>query len=81
MGFLIGFFFMFGNIKLAIAIIKTAADCVKDNMLMMVVPPVMSIFVFAFWGAWVIGIIYMWSVGTPSKSPDGPYAAMSHTKE
>jgi len=79
--FFIGFLCLFKNIKLAIAIIKCAADCIKDNMMMLIVPPLMSVFVLVFWGIWIYGLVYLWSVGEIDKSPSGPYAAVTHTQE
>ena len=76
---LIVFLCMFRNIKLAIAIIKTAAICVKDNILIMAVPPVFVVLVAIFWVLWIYGAIYLYSVGEVSKSPDGPYAAVEHS--
>lgn len=77
----VGFLCMFRNIRLAIAIVKCAADCIKDNLMMMGVPPFIGILVLILWGLWIFGIMYIYSCGTIEKSPSGPYAGVTHSEE
>lgn len=69
---------LFRNIRLAIAIIKTAAVCVKDNLMMLIVPPALSVWVLLWWAFCLSALVFMYSSGTISKSPSGPYAAVEH---
>lgn len=51
---LIGFFCMFEKIKLAIAVIKSAALFVRDNFLIILVPIAITIWVGLLWFWWII---------------------------
>jgi hypothetical protein len=53
----------FGKIRLAIAIIKTAAVFLKDEFLIILVPPVSAIFVAALWVWWLLTAIYIYATG------------------
>jgi hypothetical protein len=50
---------MLSKIKLAIAIIKTAAIFVRDNFLIILVPPVIAIYVGILWIWWIISAMYI----------------------
>jgi hypothetical protein len=49
----IGFLCIFNKLRLAVAIIKTAAVFIKDEFLIILVPPVSAIFLFALWIWWI----------------------------
>lgn len=72
---------MFRNIRLAIAIVKCAADAIKDNMMMMLVPPIMCVFVAILWILWTYGIMCFYSTGTIVKNANGPYAEVTLSDE
>jgi len=55
---------MFSRIKLAIAVIKTTAVFINDVKSIYFVPIVSSIAVFCFLFMWMLGFIYIGSVGT-----------------
>jgi solute carrier family 44 (choline transporter-like protein), member 2/4/5 len=55
--------FQRNNIRLAIAIIKTAALYVKDTPLAMLVPPIFTLIVAAWWSIWIVGFIFLYSWG------------------
>lgn len=54
---------LYTRIKLAIAIIKTAADYVTDTPTVFLVPPVMLLVLLAFYAYWGISAIYLASSG------------------
>lgn len=66
---------------MAIAIIKSAADCTKDNLMLMTVAPVGTLFAACFWGLWICGGIYLYSVGEISGSPGSPFAAVERNDD
>jgi choline transporter-like protein 2/4/5 len=61
------------RIRLAIGIIKTAADFVKDCPCAMVIPLVIFLLVLVFWGFWICGMIMIYSMGTVTNIPGEPY--------
>jgi solute carrier family 44 (choline transporter-like protein), member 2/4/5 len=50
----IGFLCIYNKLRLAVAIIKTAAIFVKDEFLIILVPPVSAVFLFGLWIWWII---------------------------
>lgn len=68
----------FRNIQIAIAVIKTAAIAIKDMPLMLLVPPIFTIVIGIWWLWWLYSFVFLYSVGEVSKSPNGPYAAVTH---
>jgi len=73
---IIGFLCMFNKIRLAIAIIKTATIFVGDVPLVMLVPPIFTIFTAIFWTFWIFGAVYLYAIGTITKSADTPLASV-----
>mmetsp|Transcript_139556 Transcript_139556/g.197592 ORF Transcript_139556/g.197592 Transcript_139556/m.197592 type:complete len:111 (+) Transcript_139556:951-1283(+) len=73
---------MWRNIKLAIAIIKTATLYVIDVPTAMAVPPLFAIAVAAWWCVWIIGFVYLYSYGTFARYSDTiPFGSVTHTNE
>lgn len=68
---------MYERIRLAIAIIKTASMFVRDVKSAMLVPGLFFIKLMGFYAVWIVGFIYIYALGTPSKSIYGPIAAFS----
>jgi hypothetical protein len=52
------FICMFNKIRLAIAVIKTATLFVRDNFLIILVPPVIAIVLLILWIWWIISVVY-----------------------
>lgn len=74
----IGLLCMWKNIRLAIAIIKTATLFVMETPLVMLVPPLFAIFVVVWWGVWIVGFVYLYSVGTYAKSSGTFFVEVTH---
>lgn len=60
---LIALFCLWNNIRLAIAVIKTATVFMKDVWSALLVPPVIAIIAVAWWIIWVIFFVFVYSVG------------------
>jgi hypothetical protein len=80
-----GFLCIFNKLRLAVAIIKTAALFIKDEFLIILVPPVSAIFVFALWIWWIFTAMYfainnldMFMLWEPSKEMDKHHLQQSH---
>ncbi len=71
---------MLRDIRLAIAVVKTATQYVRDTLMAMIVPIVMAVAVLAWWALWIPGFVYLYSWGTFSKSNYGPFAQVTHTE-
>lgn len=56
---------MYSRIRLAIAIIKTATMFVRDVKSAMIVPLLFYVKLLIGFGFWIIGFIYLYSLGTP----------------
>jgi len=52
------------KIRIAIRIMETAADFVTECPLVVLVPPVTSILTVGWWMLWLIGMVYVWCMGT-----------------
>ena len=76
---LIGFFCIYNKIRLAIAIIKTAAIFIRDTFSIILVPPVISIGTGALWAGWIYTAIYLYSCNAVSGSGDLPFATVTWT--
>jgi hypothetical protein len=44
----------------------------------MLVPPAFAVAVAAWWGAWIIGFVYLYSVGTYAKKADSIMGEVTH---
>lgn len=78
---LIGLLCMWKNIKLAIAIIKTATLYVIDTPLSMLVPPFFAIAIAVWWGVWIFGFVHIYSWGTFKKSPTTIFGSVTHDEK
>ena len=65
---------MFSSIRKAIAIIKCACRAIKDMPLLLLIPVVFTLVIFVHVAWWSATFGYLFSVGTISKSPSGPWA-------
>jgi len=69
---------MFNTIRKAVAIVKTACVAVKDMPLMLLIPIIFTILLLIHLIWWLISFGYVYSVGEIKKSPDGPWAKVTH---
>jgi choline transporter-like protein 2/4/5 len=60
-GSLIGFACIFNKLRLAIAVIKTAAIFLKDEFLIIFLPPVTSVLVVILWIWWLLTAVFVYS--------------------
>lgn len=73
---------MWNNIRLAIAIIKTATVFMVETPMVLIVPPVMAVLNIIWWLLWVLAFVHVYSVGDISKRSNGSiFAKVDHTKE
>ncbi|CAD8147663.1 unnamed protein product [Paramecium octaurelia] len=73
---LLGLLCYFNRIRMAIAVIKTAALFVMEVPSVMLVPPIFSILVMGYWGLWIISFFYIYSMGDIKGSSDTPLATV-----
>lgn len=64
----LGLLSILNDIKLAIAIIKTATIYVTDIPTAMLVPPVSAVVNACWWAIWLVGFIFLYSIGEFYKS-------------
>jgi len=62
-----------GAIKLGIAVYKTTAQYVAANLRIFLLPLVSYLACVIFFGAWVWGYVYLWSIGNPEPRDDYPF--------
>lgn len=67
----------FSRIRMAIAIIKTAALFVMEVPTVMFVPPVFTIIVMGFWALWITSFFYIYSIGDIKGRADSPFATVT----
>jgi len=73
---------MWNNIRLAIAIIKTATNFMADVPTTMLVPPVMAIIAIVWWIVWVIFFVHVYAVGdVVKKSSSSIFSTVIHSEE
>jgi hypothetical protein len=73
---------MWNNIRLAIAIIKTATLFTISNPTSMLISPIMAIVTIVWWLIWLLCFVYVYSVGTVVKrSASSIFANVIHTEE
>lgn len=53
---------MYHKIKFAIQVIKCAAHWIRDNFLVVLVPPIMGIITIGYWALWITITVFLWSV-------------------
>jgi len=69
----------FRKVRLAANFIKASVRFVNDNMMIMFVPIINVFITLVLMAGWIYGIIYMYSLGTASKSSKSyPWADMKH---
>ncbi|CAD8110212.1 unnamed protein product [Paramecium sonneborni] len=76
----IGLICIFNKIRLAIAVIKTAAMCVKDHFLLIFVPQVTAIVLAGLWFWWIYTASYVYAVGEIKGTGNSPFAEVTHTE-
>lgn len=64
------------KIQLIIAIIKAASRFVTDNLCMLATPVINTLIAIALVTMWIIGIIFLYSVGTITKNPSYPWSSV-----
>lgn len=69
---------LYKNIKLAIAIIKTATIYVVDVPLVMFVPILFTIITAGWWAFWICTMLCVYSHGYMYHSTSGPWASIDH---
>jgi len=82
---IIGFLCIFNKIRLAIAIIKTAAIFIKDEFLIILSPPIASIFLAGLYLWWIFTamfnifyiISYVYALGTIQGDGQSPFATVT----
>jgi len=71
---------LFNRIRLAIAIIKAAADYVKETPSAMLLPPVTVIVLCIFFGYWGVTAVYLISSGDASRIEDTAFGTFEFDK-
>jgi len=71
---------LFNRIRLAIAIIKAAADYVKETPSAMLLPPVTVIVLCIFYGYWGVTSVYLVSSGDATKIEDTAFGTFEFDK-
>ena len=61
---ILAFLCLYHKIKLAIAVLKTASKYVGDVKTSVLVPVFNIIILVIFWAFWVVGLLYIYSVGS-----------------
>lgn len=69
------------KIRLAIAIIKSAAIFIKDVPSALIVPIIVGALMVAFWAFWISMAIYVYAIGEIKGSSDSPFASITRSKE
>lgn len=77
----LGLICYFNRIRMAIAIIKTAAMFVMETPTVMLVPPTISIILMGFWALWIVALVYLYSVGEIKGSSDSPLATVEWNED
>jgi len=72
---------LWGRIKLAIAILKAAADYVKETMIVFLVPIVAVIVLAAFFAYWAITAVYLVSAGNPVQIKNSAFGSFDYDKK
>jgi len=72
---------LFNRIRLAIAIIKAAADYVKETPSAMLLPPVTVIVLCIFFGYWGVTAVYLISSGDATRFEDSAFGTFEFDKD
>jgi len=72
---------LYGRIKLAIAILKAAADYVKETWSVFLVPIVAVIILAAFYAYWAVTTVYLVSAGDPERMDSNAFGTFSYGKK
>jgi len=72
---------LFGRIKLAIAILKAAADYVKETWSVFIVPIVAVIILAAFYAYWAVTSVYLVTGGDPKRMDTNAFATFDYSKK
>jgi choline transporter-like protein 2/4/5 len=65
------------RIRLGIAIMKTAADFIKDTLRVFLVPIIFFLALCIWLVYWIVALIFIWSVGDVKSGQDNPFASIS----
>lgn len=72
---------MWNNIRLAIAIIKTATLFTISTPTAMLISPIMAVITIVWWIIWIIFFVYVYAVGVVEKrSPTSIFGKVTHDK-
>lgn len=70
---------MWNNIRLAIAVIKTATEFIISTPTAMLIPPVMAVVTIIWWIIWIIFFVHVYAVGEVMKrSSSSIFAVVIH---
>jgi len=72
---------LYSRIKLAIAILKAAADYVKETMIVFLVPVVAVIFLAAWFAYWAVTAVYLVSAGDPVQVKNSAFGSFNYDKK
>lgn len=68
------------RINLAIAVLKTSTMFVRDVISIVLVPFVIWAVCCGFYAIWIVGFIYLYSIGDYTQSTFGPFASVEWSK-
>lgn len=68
--------FSLSSIAISIAVIQTASEFISSNCLIIFVPLVISILVAGFILGWIVGLVFLWSIGTLEAGTFTPFATV-----
>lgn len=71
----------FKTIELTIAVLKSAALFVQQNMLVVFVPVLTALVQLIYLFIWVFGILFLWSIGTYTKRNNYPIGQVQWTNQ
>lgn len=68
------------RIQMAIAIVQSSADYVRDVLSSLFVPPVSGFCLCLFWAFWIVSIVFVYSIGKITNNPSTPFASVQWTQ-
>lgn len=72
---------LYNRIKLAIAILKAAADYVKETKIVFLVPMVSVVILAAFFAYWAVTAVYLVSAGDPYKMQNSAFGSFEYDRK
>lgn len=73
---LFSFICYFQRIRMAIAVVKSAAVFVVETPSVILVPPIFIVITMGFWALWIVSFIYVYSTGKIITNPSTPFASV-----